>query len=242
VEELSQIRHGHVTVSPVPWPKWLVDLLLPSRCAACGRPGSLACEACRRDLVRITPPLCARCGAPTAWPVERCRECSGRRLAFASARSAVTYTNAARPLVRAWKERGLRPFAALAAELVAEVVPRPAADVIAYIPPDGDRSALRGHHPAGRLAEELGELWSLERAPLLLRRARAVARQTGLSQPERRRNVRGAFAADREGMAARIVLVDDVYTTGATAGAGASALRAAGARAVHVVTFARAVR
>jgi predicted amidophosphoribosyltransferase len=151
------------------------------------------------------------------------------------------YTNAARPFVRAWKERGLRPFAALAAELVAEVVPRPAADVIAYIPPDGDRSARRGHHPAARLAEELGELWSLETAPLL-RRARPVARQTGLSHGERRRNVHGAFAADRKEMARRVVLVDDVYTTGATAGAAASALRAAGARAVHVVTFARAVR
>jgi predicted amidophosphoribosyltransferase len=173
--------------------------------------------------------------------VDRCRECSGRRLAFASARSAVAYTNTARPFVRAWKERGLRRFAALAAELVAEVVPRPAADVIASVPPDGDRSARRGHHPAGRLADELGELWSLETVPLL-RRDRAVARQTGLSYAERRRNVRGAFAADHEGIAPAVVLVDDVYTTGATAGAAASALRAAGARAVHVVTFARAVR
>jgi predicted amidophosphoribosyltransferase len=241
VDDLSQNGHGHVTFSPVTWPKWLVDLLLPSRCAACGRPGSLACELCRCDLVRIASPLCNRCGAPTAWPVERCRECSGRRLAFASARSAVAYTNAARPFVRAWKERGLRPFGALAAELVAEVVPRPAADVIAYIPPDGDRSARRGHHPAGRLAEELGKLWSLDTEPLL-RRVRAVPRQTGLSQVERRRNVRGAFAADREEIASRVVLVDDVYTTGATAGAAASALRAAGARAVHVVTFARAIR
>jgi predicted amidophosphoribosyltransferase len=194
--------------------------------------------------VRIAPPLCSRCGAPTAWPVRRCRECAGRRLAFASARAAVLYTGAAPPLVRSWKERGLRPFGTLAAELVREAVPRPAADVITYIPPDGDRSARRGHHPAQRLASELADLWGLDAVPILVR-TRRVTRQTGLSHAERRRNVRGAFAAVAASggpLPATILVVDDVYTTGATAAAAASALRAAGARTVHVVTFARTVR
>ena len=144
-----------------------------------------------------------------------------------------------RPLVRAWKEHGLRPLAALAAELVAEVVPRPAADVITYIPPDGDRSLKRGHHPAQRLAAELGSRWGSARR--LSARDAPVARQTGLPLAERRRNVRGAFVATAE-PARTVVLVDDVYTTGATVGAAASAIRAAGARQVYVVTFARAVR
>jgi predicted amidophosphoribosyltransferase len=121
-----------------------------------------------------------------------------------------------------------------------QVVPRPAADVITYIPPDGDRSLRRGHHPAERLARELAWRWTMEPVSLLAR-TRAVSRQAGLSLAERRRNVRAAFrpAAD---VASRLVLVDDVYTTGATVAAGASALRAGGARRVHVVTFARAVR
>jgi predicted amidophosphoribosyltransferase len=146
--------------------------------------------------------------------------------------------------VRSWKERGLRPVAALAAELVAEVVPAPAADVITYIPPDGDRSLKRGHHPAADLARELAARWSLEAAPLL-ERSRPVARQTGLTGVERRRNVRGAFAAVPDLCPSRhrvVLLVDDVYTTGATASAAASALRAAGVRQVHVATFARAIR
>jgi ComF family protein len=172
--------------------------------------------------------------------VLRCVECSGRRLAFASARAAVTYTGSTRVLVRAWKERGLRPLATLAAELIVAAVPRPAADVITYIPPDGDRSLKRGHHPAQRLARELAARWELEERALL-RRTRAVAQQTGLSLVERRRNVRGAFVATRP-VPARVVLVDDVYTTGATVGAAASALRAGGAQHVDVVTFARAVR
>jgi predicted amidophosphoribosyltransferase len=128
----------------------------------------------------------------------------------------------------------------VAAELVVEVVPRPAADVITYIPPDGDRSLRRGCHPAAELARELSVRWELDSSPLLVR-TRQVVRQTGLSLRERRRNVRGAFgAAGRP--APRVVLVDDVYTTGATVAAAASALRAAGARKVDVVTFARAVR
>ena len=144
--------------------------------------------------------------------------------------------------MRTWKERGLRRLAAIAADLVCANVPRPAADVITYIPPDGDRSVRRGHQPARGLAQALGERWSLPVAPLL-ERARPVARQTGLSRPERRRNARGAFRV-RAGATVpkRVVLVDDVYTTGATVGAGAAALRRAGAREVNVVTFARAVR
>jgi predicted amidophosphoribosyltransferase len=142
--------------------------------------------------------------------------------------------------VRGWKERGARPLATLAAELVYGRVPLPAADVIAYIPPDNDRSLRRGHHPAEALARALGLCWSLPVAPLLARRRR-VARQTGLHRDERRRNMRGAFVA-RAPVHGRVILLDDVYTTGATVAAAASALRAAGAARVDVITFARAVR
>jgi ComF family protein len=152
----------------------------------------------------------------------------------------VRYDGPARAFVHAWKERGLRPLAALAAELVAEVVPCPAADVITYIPPDGKRRLERGYHPPELLANELAARWGLERA-VLLRRARGSARQTGLNLSERRQNVRGTFM--QTGQSPRtVVLVDDVYTTGATVAAAATALRAAGAAHVVVVTFARTVR
>jgi ComF family protein len=185
-------------------------------------------------------PHCELCGAPTAWSVERCRECAGRRLAFWRARAAIAYDGPARPLVRAWKERGLRRVAILAAELVAAHVERPAADVIAYIPPDPIRQLGRGHHPAERLARGLSERWELETATLL-RRTGSVRRQTGLPLADRRRNIRKAFAA-AAAAPPRVVLVDDVYTTGATADAAARTLRSAGACEVQVVTFARAVR
>ncbi|MDQ3876494.1 MAG: ComF family protein, partial [Actinomycetota bacterium] len=150
------------------------------------------------------------------------------------------YDAAARALVGAWKERGLRRVAPLAAELVAETLPAPAARVVTFVPPDRDRTLSRGHHPAERLAFELAGHWRLELGALL-RRTGSSLRQRGLPLAERRRNVRGAFHPATT-VPPRVILVDDVYTTGATASAAASALRRGGARRVEVITLARAVR
>jgi predicted amidophosphoribosyltransferase len=216
----------------------MLDLLLPQRCVVCGCSGKQLCAGCRDELPRIEPPLCTRCGAPTAWPVERCRECAGRRLGFASARAAVGYDAAARRLVHAWKERGLRRLAAEAAQLVAERVPPPGADALTFVPADRERRLARGHNPAERLALELAAYWELPCLPLL-ERTRG-GRQRGSSAAERR-TVRGAFRA-RGPVPRRVAVIDDVYTTGATAAAAASALRAAGAHRVEAVAFARALR
>ncbi|HEY2325987.1 MAG TPA: phosphoribosyltransferase family protein [Gaiellaceae bacterium] len=147
-------------------------------------------------------------------------------------------------LVRAWKERALRRVANLAVELVADAVERPAADVITYIPGDPGRQLTRAGHPAAALAHGLGERWSLP-SERLVARTRRVPRQTGLPLDARRRNVRDAFTADGATLrttGARVVLVDDVYTTGATVSAAAAAILRAGATEVCVVTFARALR
>jgi predicted amidophosphoribosyltransferase len=216
----------------------VLELLLPQRCVVCGCGGKQLCSGCREDLPRLESPLCARCGAPTAWPVERCRECVGRRIAFANARAAVGYDEAARRLVHAWKERGLRRLATEAAQLVVERLPPPEVETLAFVPSDRGRRLERGHNPAERLALELAAAWELPCLPLL-ERTRG-GRQRGSSAAERR-TVRGAFRA--AGSAPRrVAVIDDVYTTGATANAAASALRKAGARRVEAIAFARALR
>ena len=139
--------------------------------------------------------ICGRCGAPTLWPVERCRECAGRRLAFRRARAAVAYSGAARDLLAAWKEHGLRRAAIVAAELVVEQLEAPAADVITYIPPDPARLLVRGHHPAERLARELAGRWCLPSGgPARPRRCSAVGAANrpaeGRAPPERARRLR----------------------------------------------------
>jgi competence protein ComFC len=217
----------------------VLDLLLPVRCVGCREGGDVLCPGCRAALPRLLPPLCARCGAPTAWPVARCRECAGRRLAFTRARAAVAYEGRVCRVVAAWKERGLRRLAGEAAAVVVEGLPRPDVDALVFVPADSARGLARGHRPAERLAHELAAAWGLPCEPLL-RRAGASRPQRGLSLADRRRNVRNAFSA--ENAAGRLVLVDDVYTTGATAHSASAALNAAGASNVEVVTFARAVR
>src|SRR5205814_4092592 len=113
-----------------------LDILLPVRCVVCAAGGEQLCAGCRESLPLLRPPLCERCGAPTAWPVSRCRECSGRRLAFASARAAVEYDDGVRRLVAAWKERGLRRLAGEAADLVVARVERPGVAALTFVPPD----------------------------------------------------------------------------------------------------------
>lgn len=124
---------------------------------------------------------------------------------------------------------------------MAETLARPDVAALAFVPADADRALERGHRPAEALAGELARVWEL---PVLglVRRSRAVQhRQRGLGLAERRRNVAGAFGPARASPP-RVCLVDDVYTSGATAAAAASALRRGGARRVEVVTLARAVR
>ena len=210
---------------------------LPARGRA---PAGQLCPSCRVSLRRIPLPLCERCGAPTAWPVRRCGECAGRRLAFASARAAIVYDDAARALVRSWKERGLRGLASVAAELVVESVARPDVAALVAVPPDPDRGLERGEHPATALARELGRRWSIPLSSPIARSG-ARPRQAGLALAARRGNVRGTFLATAEAPAS-VCLVDDVYTSGETVNAAASALRKAGARRVAVVSLARAVR
>jgi ComF family protein len=172
--------------------------------------------------------------------VRRCAECAGRRLGFTTARAAIVYDTRAKAVVNAWKEHGRRDLARVAATIVSATLPRPSADLLTFVPSDPGRLLMRGHGPAERLAREIGRLWGIRTRTLLIR-TRSVSRQRGLSLADRRRNVRGAFTT-AAAIRGRVVLVDDVYTTGATASACATALRRAGATDVEVICLARAIR
>ncbi len=217
-----------------------LDLLLPLRCALCGRGEQLLCAACLGALAPVGPPLCARCGTPTAWPVERCAECAGRRIAFRTARSAVAYDETGRAFVRAWKERGLRELGRHAASRVAEAVPRPEAAAIAFVPGDRDRTRWRGHSTAESLARELAAAWELP-----------VVRGARPHRPDAPPARALAGGAPRE-RAHRIPAARDAAAPARPRGRrlhdrrdrerGRSALRKAGVRSVDVVTFARTLR
>ena len=156
------------------------------------------------------------------------------------ARAAIVYDSRARALVRCWKERGRRRLAREAALLVAETLVLPTIECLVPVPGDPERAWRRGDVPARALAHELASIWDLA-ALDALERVRTLPRQRGLSLDERRRNVRDSVVA-RVAVPSEVCVIDDVYTSGATADACARACRRAGARHVRVVTLARAVR
>ncbi len=187
--------------------------------------------------------VCRRCGAaaedaPAITEVRSCVDCRDRRLGYEHARAALSYTDTARAFVRAFKDHGMRGLAHPAAGLIAVTVPRPQADGITWVPPDRWRLIRRGYHPPELLARDLALRWDIEPIELLRQRRRRPP-QRGLDLRARRANVRDAFAACAP-VPARVVLVDDVHTTGATVEACAHALRRGGARRVEVISLARA--
>lgn len=229
-----------------------IDLLLPPRCLACGEiveaPGTF-CPPCWSTLRFITPPICEACGLPFELPQPvgaLCAACLAKPPRF-SARAAFAYEGAARDVVLGLKHAD-RPH--LAADMATQMV-RTAGDwvtdgVIVPVPLHRWRLWKRGYNQAAELAKALARRSG---APILvdaLVRHRPTPSSQGLNPSERRRNVRGAFrVAERAKprIAGRcIILVDDVFTTGATADACARMLLRAGAGSVKLLTLARVVR
>jgi len=220
----------------------LVALAVPPRCAACRAPGRRAadvlCGDCRRALAWLGAGCCARC----ALPLPHGAGCPARDAPFDCAWSAVAYEGAARDALHALKFRAARPLAGvMAAQIAANAPPRllsPGA-VLVPVPAHPARLRSRGFDPAELLARSLARRAGL---PLraALRRDRARSRQLGASREERLRAGRLGFAP-RGPAPPQVVLVDDVHTTGATLGACAAQLRAAGCKRVVAVTWARAL-
>lgn len=230
---------------------WPVRLFFPPTCLGCRRhvaaPGSL-CPACWPKLRSIEKPWCEILGTPFSHDMGE-GAVSPAALAdpppFARARSAVIYDGVARDLVQGLKFRDRTEYAPWMArwmmragrELLAD------ADMLTCVPLHRRRFLARTFNQSAELARALGDLSGLAFDPGLVVRTRSTRQQVGLRQKEREDNVRNAFAAPEEARirlaGRRVLLVDDVYTTGATVIAVTRALRRGGAAKVDVLTFAR---
>ncbi|MGZ8611726.1 MAG: ComF family protein [Actinomycetota bacterium] len=213
----------------------LVDALFPPRCAGCGAGAWPFCEGCRAALVPLGRPRCERCGAPASRELTTCRHCPPE--AIARARAAFLFAGPARAAVHRLKFAGWRPVAEALGAAMAEACDLEA-DAIAWVPLSRRRRSARGFDQARALAVAVGRLRAMPVRPLL-RRVSDPGPQARRGGQERRRAVAGAFASTGPAPA-RVLLVDDVLTTGATAAACAQALRSSGAREVCVLTAARA--
>ena len=239
------------------WFDPLLDLVFPAVCPVCAtRSDSAAqrpfCAPCWTALPIGLRPGCLTCGAPFpglagALPCDACRRAPPP---YAFARAVAQYRDGMREAIHALKYGGrpvlATPLGRLLAGTAPDVLPASPADWaegLVPVPLHAARLAERGFNQAELLAAPCAARWRLPILARVLVRTRPTRPQTDLDAEARRANVRDAFAVPRPATVAgrRLLLVDDVFTTGATVGAAAGALRAAGAAAVGVVTLARVV-
>jgi ComF family protein len=235
------------------WLEAMLGLFYPEVCQQCGLERATAADGfigaqCRQEVKFIVPPYCQRCGLPYSGPSNiqfQCSNCRQMDLHFSYARAAVAAQGLVLELIHRYKYRQAlwcEPFlAGLLIQQAAPVLRQESWDMIVPVPLHPRRQAERQFNQAERLARRLGAAVGLPVCTRLLRRTRVTRTQTQLDRRQRQQNVHGAFGlvpgADPTGR--RIVLVDDVLTTGATTNACARVLVRAGARKVCVWTVAR---
>ncbi len=220
----------------------LLDLLFPPRCLVCRRVGTWLCSECVLRFPRISGPICVCCGTPV--PVgPLCPSCKETPLRLEGIRSVSPFCGPVRAAIHYLKYRHAHGLAEMLGELMAEYwreYPLPV-DVVVPVPLHPSRLRARGYNQAALLAWALSRRIGLPMDESALSRVRATASQMRLKAADRRRNVQDAFYCPPGRMdGRRVLLIDDVCTTGATLEACADALRAGGACAVWALTLARA--
>lgn len=231
-----------------------LDVLFPPLCHICRAfipdAGPLhVCPACRERMPTVTHPLCPVCGIPFLGVGDDhvCGACRLSKPDFAAARAALIYEGECRELVHAYKYRYKthlrRPLALLTAAPLRDFVAACAPELMVPVPLHLRRLRERGFNQAVLLGEILAREWGIPLARGAMRRIRWTEPQITLTAAQRRDNVKGAFDVRDAGAVKgrRVLLVDDVYTTGSTVRECAHVLKAAGAGEVAVVTVARAV-
>jgi len=219
----------------------LLDLLFPPRCVGCQRMGNWLCAACLEAVGRVRGPVCPHCGRPFR-DSGLCPDCAGGSFALQQVRAPLFFEGTIQRAVHALKYRGRHVLAGPLGRLLANTLGEldwPAATIVP-VPLHRLRERARGYNQSALLARPVAAQvgWPLQESGLI--RERNTPPQVGLDRPARQENVRGAFRWTAPAPPpARVLLLDDVYTTGATMEACAQALRQAGATEVRGLALAR---
>ncbi len=216
-----------------------LDLLFPRWCIGCGREGEYICGACRRTLKAITPPVCPRCGRPRSVEIAGggCPGCVSWQGDIDCIRAPFLFDGVIRDAIHEFKYNNLRALAPSLARLMYDYLlgsPLPG-DCLVPVPVHPKRLRERGYNQSALLARELAGLSGMAVvAGCLVRRSYLSPQARSASLTERRNNVSNAFTC-RDGRlrGKKVILIDDVSTSGATLNACAAALKAAGAAAVR---------
>jgi ComF family protein len=231
-----------------------LDVIFPPLCHVCRSfiptAGQLhICPDCRELMPPIGAPLCSVCGIPFAGSGTDhvCGSCSTSPPRYDAARAALAYEGASRDLIHAFKYRNKthlrRPLALLTLESLSEFIRSRRPDLILPVPLHRKKLSSRGFNQAVLLGEILSQRLEIPLDRRNLRRIRWTEPQVNLAASDRRENVRGAFAVQESALVTgrRVLLVDDVLTTGSTVEECGRVLKAAGAADVTVITVARAI-
>lgn len=217
--------------------------ILPPRCARCGVPVAQDhrfCADCWAELRFVGPPWCAGCCLPFAFDRgedARCADCLASPPRHSGVRAAVAYGPIAGALAVRLKHGGRIALAGTMARAMIRVAPE--GDVLVPVPLHRTRIWSRGFNQAALIADGIGKITGTPRDHHALRRQRATQLLRGLGRRARARTVAGVFTAAPSVKGKRVILVDDVYTTGATASACTHALLKAGATSVAILCWAR---
>ena len=235
--------------------RWFMDnlfeLIWPARCVGCEKLGVLLCEDCQSALPYIDPEqACPRCGAPFGKLV--CTECTTvyetqpKEMPFSQACCSLEFTDLSRRIIVAYKDGGEQRLAPLLARLAAQAIPQEWytwADVLTWIPADADAVRRRGFDHIALVAVSLAQISAMPLQPLLSKGVHED--QRALNREARKQNMRRVFslyegAQERIGtLIKKVILVDDVFTTGATLSAATEVLLEAGVEEARVVTVYR---
>ncbi len=226
----------------------LLNILLPPICGICSKPVSetaTLCADCFAQLNFITKPHCPVCGRPLAFNIMGeciCAKCLLKRPIFLKARACVLYDEASKKILLPFKHGDRLDLAPLMVKLMKHAADElmPETDLIIAVPLHRWRLFKRKYNQSAILAYQLAKLYHKSYAACELKRIRSTPSQGHLSALERKKNVMNAFKVTRPKKikGKRILLVDDVLTTGATANECAKALLKAGATQVCLLTFA----
>ena len=225
-----------------PWFKErVIEFLLPSRCIGCGKEGEFLCASCRRALPALLPPLCERCNNPLTWE-GRCTSCQRWQLVADGLRSPFRFEGVLREGILQLKYYHCKALAEPLAQLLVDYLirePLPI-DTIVPVPLHPRRLRQRGYNQSSLLAKKVGSALGVSVIEDCLYRLRDTPTQTKATAEDRRANMRAAFACWESQLSGkRVLVIDDVCTTGATLDACAVALKASGVASVWGLTLAR---